>query len=152
MKFDFDAALAKIESTNSSEDCDQYMKAGKRYGFEEIYSAALRRKIRLSGVDSTDPLELAVEEAVTAREHLLYLKHGKKQKASYTRRMIDGGKPAKQTIIDWVMSTAPTAGFTDFVEAGIVEFAAENIAVRFADRFPDEVVEAAKARLQKYGQ
>jgi hypothetical protein len=144
-------ALQRIANSESVADLTTMEGHARKQGIKIVVDAAVKRKLKLAGKDISDPLEAELEEAVAAREHLLFLKHGKAQQASYTRRMMAGSKSAKAIITDWVMDTKPTTGFRDFVEAGIAEFAAENIAIRHAALFPPEVVAAAKRRLADFG-
>ena len=144
-------ALARIEALDDATGLSAMEENARRKGIKEVADAALRKRLRLAGRDISDPLERELEEAVAAREHLLFLKHGRAQRASYTRRMMAGSKSAREIITDWILDTKPTAGFRDFVEAGIAEFAAENIALRHAASFTPEVVEAAKRRLAEFG-
>jgi hypothetical protein len=143
-------ALVVIENTDDLKKLDNLENNARKKGVSEIVQAAVHKKLKLAGRDYSDPLERELQEAVAAREHLLYLKHGRSQPASYTRRMIKNGKPVKNIIIDWIMDNEPTTGFKDFVESGIAQFAAENIAIRHFSHFPETVVEKAKQRLIKY--
>jgi hypothetical protein len=145
-----DKALAIIEVTDDLGKLDNLENNARKRGISEIVDAVVYKKLKLAGRDYLDPLERELQEAVAAREHLLHLKHGRAQPASYTRRMIKNGKPVKDIIIDWIMDNEPTTGFKDFVEAGIAQFAAENIAIRHSSQFPVAVVEKAKQRLIKY--
>lgn len=147
-----DAALLLVEKTTDARALDQIAVNADKQGYREVAQAAVKKKLQLAGRDHADPLERELEQAVAAREHLLFLKHGKAQQASYTRRMMKTGKPVREIITDWVMDGNPTSGFRDFVEAGIPEFAAENIAIRHPDEFPKHVVEAARRRLREFGQ
>lgn len=118
----------------------------ERLGRLDIAEACKRRIYQLSGSSEMEPVERRLWQAVTAYEETLREKHGRAQKASYTRRKIRDKGPT-QTLIDWAIADRVTPGFEALVKVGMAEFTGEYVVVEFADQFSDEVVEAAKQKL-----
>lgn len=110
----------------------------------------LRRMYELGGGDHEDPVEKRLWQAVTAYEETLRRKHGKAQRASYTRRKIEAKGPIV-TLSDWALDKKVTPGFEALIAAGMAEFTGEYVVVEHAERFEPNVVEAARKRLQDHG-
>lgn len=127
-------------------DVRQLLMNAERLGAPDLARACQRRLYELGGRDVEDPIERRLWQAVAAYEETLHRKHGKPQKASYTRRKI-AAKGAIATLSDWALDTKVTPGFEALMEGGMPEFTGEYVVVEFADHFPPNVVEAAKARL-----
>ncbi len=122
----------------------------ERLGRPDIADACRRRIFVLGGSDEMLPVERRLWQAVAAYEQTLFEKHGKAQKASYTRRKIKE-KGAVQTLSDWAESPKVTPGFKALVDAGMAEFTGEYVVVEFADQFSDEAVAAARKKLVQAG-
>lgn len=56
-----------------------------------------------------------------------------------------------ETLKDWAMEPDVTPGFKALVAANAARFTGEYVVVEYADRFPPEVVQAAKEKLLAYG-
>lgn len=112
----------------------------------DIVKACQRRIFELAGENVGDPLEKRLWQMVAAYEEILFQKHGKAQQASYTRRKIKN-KGVIATLTDWAKSPKLTPGFEALVANGLAEFTGEYVVIQFADRFPSEVVDAARAKL-----
>ncbi len=52
-----------------------------------------------------------------------------------------------QCLIDWALGS-PTEGFKLLIEKGLPELTAEYLVVKYAKRFPEEAVQAARERLR----
>lgn len=128
----------------------QLMVNAEARGVPEMVKACQRRLYELGGVNYDDPVERRLWQAVTAYEETLHRKHGKAQKASYTRRKI-AAKGAIATLTDWALDTDVTPGFQALVDGGMAEFTGEYVVVEFADRFDPHVVAAAAKRLSAHG-
>jgi hypothetical protein len=99
--------------------------------------------------DPDDPLVRDFYETLAAYEQLLTEKNGRTQPAMRTRQKI-ANKGVHQSLIEWTKNKAETNGFKLLVEAGLPEFTGEYLVVRYADRFPAEVVALARERLELY--
>lgn len=117
---------------------------------EDIATSCRIRIYELSGIDHEDPVERRLWQAVSAYEETLREKHGRKQQASYTRRKI-ASKGALKTLIDWAMDPEVTPGFEALVAADAARFTGEYVVVEYADKFPPQAVEAARAKLLAHG-
>ncbi|AQZ51890.1 hypothetical protein [Martelella mediterranea] len=121
-----------------------------RLGRDDVAQACSRRLYELAGIDQVNPIEKRLWQAVGAYEETLRKKHGRQQKASYTRRKI-AAKGAIQTLTDWALDPAVTPGFEALVNSGAAEFTGEYVVLEFANSFPEEAVEAARRKLVAYG-
>jgi len=119
----------------------------------DVKTAALRRYIGLAGLNFSDPLDQDFQRFLDAYELQLAAKHGRRQPAGYTRRMLNEGKTVVAILTDWALVPLDetTAGFATLIEAGLAEFLGEAIVLRHASRFEPHVVEAARRRLAHYG-
>ena len=132
-----------------AKDVRTLMMNAERLNAPELARACQRRLYELAGIDVDDPIERRLWQAVAAYEETLHRKHGKARRASYTRRKI-ATKGAIATLTDWAMDTKVTPGFEALMEDGLAEFTGEYVVVEYADHFPPEAVEAAKARLAEH--
>ena len=135
---------------NDVESVRRLLANAQRLKREDVANACRVRIYELSGIDHDDPVERRLWQAVAAYEETLREKHGRKQKASYTRRKI-AAKGALQTLTDWAMEPNVTPGFEALVAAGAARFTGEYVVVEYADRFPPEAVAAARAKLLTHG-
>jgi len=67
-----------------------------------------------------------------------------------TRQKI-ANKGVLQSLVEWTKGKTETNGFKLLVEAGMPEFTGEHLVARYVDRFPDDVVALARARLSEHG-
>lgn len=128
----------------------QLMKNAERLGRDEIAHACKQRIFQLSGGMSDDILDVRLQQAVAAYEETLLEKHGRRQKASYTRRKM-GRVSSTQVLADWANDASETPGFKALVENGLAEFTAEYIVAEYPDRFDPATVANAVAKLAKHG-
>lgn len=135
---------------NDVEAIRRLLANAQRLKREDISAACKVRIYELSGSDHKDLVERRLWQAVSAYEETLREKHGRKQKASYTRRKI-ASKGALQTLTDWALDPNVTPGFEALVAAGAARFTGEFVVVENAERFSEEAVKAARAKLLAYG-
>ncbi|MGH6926363.1 MAG: hypothetical protein ACRED5_21760, partial [Propylenella sp.] len=55
------------------------------------------------------------------------------------------------TLVDWAVKSAETPGFTALLDAGMHKLTGEYLVLKYSDRFPKEVVAAARQRLASHG-
>ncbi len=133
-------------------ECRTVMKRAKEQGKDDVYAAVFRRQCALVGHendDPTDPLIRDFHETLAAYEQLLSEKNGRNQPAGRTRQKI-ANKGVHQSLIEWTRGKIETNGFKLLVEAGLPEFTGEYLVVRYANRFPEDVVALARERLQRH--
>jgi hypothetical protein len=121
-----------------------------RLSRDDVARDCRRRIFELAGVNTQDPIEARLWQAVAAYEELLREKHGRQQRASYTRRKIEQ-KGAVQTLTDWAIDPKVTPGFEALVKNGLAEFTGEYVVLEYEDRFPAQAVEAARKKLGAHG-
>jgi hypothetical protein len=139
------------KALQTPQQCQIVMKRALDQGDRDLYAAVFRRYCKLVGGehdDPSDPLVRATHEAIAAYEQVLYEKHGRRVRASRTLRKIKN-KGVYQSLIEWSQLHGNRPGFQALIEAGLSELTAEAIVVRFADRFPIDVVESCRETLRK---
>lgn len=142
-----------ISKLKTPEECRTVMERAKGRGMAEVYESVFKRYCELSASAADDPndkLVLEFEKVLAAYEQLLTEKNGRTTKASRTRQKM-ARHGTVQCLIDWALADNETEGFKLLVSAGLEEFTAEHLVVKFADRFSNEVVTAAKRRLSEHG-
>jgi hypothetical protein len=143
----YDVAVLKTVA-----ECRTVMERAKEKGQKEVYTAVFGRMCELVGNekdDPTDPLIKDFYETLAAYEQLLSEKNGRNQPAGRTRQKI-ANKGVHQSLIEWTRAKVETNGFNLLVAAGLAEFTGEYLVVRYAERFPEDVVALAKKRLAQH--
>jgi hypothetical protein len=128
------------------------MQRARERNLPEVYDAVFRRLCQLVGSDNDDPSDPLVKdfyETLAAYEQLLTEKNGKTTSASRTRQKI-ANKGVYQSLIEWTRGKAETNGFKLLVEAGLPEYTGEYLVVRYAERFPADIVDLARDRLASH--
>ena len=114
----------------------------------ELFKKCRRRIFELAGEDGHSEIEKSLFQVLAAYEEILLEKHGKAYKTNYTKRKIRE-KGVIKTLTDWALDPKLTPGFEALVSQGLEDFTEEKIVIDFADEFPVEVVNAAKAKFYK---
>jgi len=134
-------------------ECRIVMARAKNKGLNDVYTAAFRRHCQLVGNANDDPADCLVRdfyETLCAYEQLLTEKNGKTTSASRTRQKI-ANKGIPQSLIEWTRGKVETNGFNLLIDAGLPEYTGEYLVMKYADRFPEDVVALARTRLVKHG-
>lgn len=115
-----------------------------------LYGTAFRRLCALTNRNPDDPLEAEFDACVAALEQVYLEESGRRKRASRItgKRSRDG---AVETFRYLAMKREPSDGFRHLVVHQLAEFTAEHVVLRYPSRFPDEAVEAARARLIEFG-
>jgi hypothetical protein len=140
----YDVSVLKTPS-----ECRTVMARAKAKGLDDFYQEVFRRYCDLVGNQHDDPSAPLVRdfyETLAAYEQLLTEKNGSTTAASRTRQKI-ANKGVHQPLIEWTRGKTETNGFLLLVGKGLPEYTGEYLVVRYRDRFPEDVVELAKARL-----
>jgi len=106
----------------------------------------------LAGNENDDPDDPLVREffvTLAAYEQLLTEKNEKTTVAARTRQKIKN-KGVHQSLIEWTRQKAETSGFRWLTEKGLPDHTAEYIVMKYANRFPEDVVALARARLVEH--
>lgn len=116
----------------------------------EVYRAAAVELFRRRGSDYTDPVVAGCWGAIALLDRCRYEKTGKRLKARYSLRSIqNNGEIAFMT--DCARGRTQGTGFVLLVEAGLGTCTVEYIVATNPDRFPQDAVAAARARLIAHG-
>jgi hypothetical protein len=141
-----------ISKLKSPEECRIVMERAKARGLADVYRDVFQRYCALLGnqhSDPSDPLVGDFYETLAAYEQLLTEKNGRKTIASRTRQKI-ANKGVYQSIVEWTRGKVETNGFNLLVKNGLPEYTGEYLVMKYAARFPQDVVELAKDRLRKH--
>lgn len=118
--------------------------AGKA-GDPEVQRAARLQLYAVSPSEAPGTLEHDVWQSIFALEDALSEENGKTTRLSRTRQKI-GRDGEHKTVSDLILGK-PSAGFAMLVERKMVERTFEEVALRFADSFCEEVLTAAREPL-----
>ena len=142
-----------VSKLRTPDDCRTVMQRARDRDLSDVYNAAFKRFCELNGNandDPSDPLVRDFYETLAAYEQLLTEKNGRTTAASRTRQKIDN-KGVHQSLIEWTRGKAETNGFKLLVEKGLPEYTGEYLVLRYANRFPEDVVALARSRLAAHG-
>ena len=131
-------------------DLSKLMVNAKRLGHDDVYNQAFRRRCELEGVDISDPLHARFWEVLAAYEGLLEEKHGRRQPAGRTRQKV-ARAGVEKCLIDWALDKKESDAFQMLSDRGMLELTGEYVVTQFPERFDESVVNAARARLERYG-
>jgi hypothetical protein len=141
-----------VNKLKSLTECRTVMHRGRKQGHSEVYDAVFRRMCELVGSENDDPNDPLVRdffETLAAYEQLLSEKNERNTPAGRTRQKITN-KGVHQSLIEWTRGSTETEGFKLLVDAGMPEYTAEYLVVRYTDRFPADVVALAGDRLMAH--
>ena len=140
-----------ISALTDKKELTSLMANAKRLGHEAVYREAFRRRCEIEGQNVDDPLHARFMEVLAAYEGLLEEKHGRRQPAGRTRqKMAKSG--IEQCLIDWAVDAKESDAFQLLSDRGMLELTGEYVVTQFPERFESNVVEAARARLERFGQ
>lgn len=141
-----------VSKLKTIEECRTVMERAKKQGKTDIYKIVFHRLCQLHGTLNEDPDDSLIKEfweTLGAYEQLLSEKNGRNTSASRTRQKIKN-KGVIQSLIDWTKSKSETPGFIQLINEGMPQYTGEYIVVKYASRFPPDVVQSAKARLDQH--
>jgi hypothetical protein len=142
-----------VSKLKTPDDCRTVMQRARDRDLPGVYNAAFKRFCELIGNandDPSDPLVRDFYKTLAAYEQLLTEKNGRTTAASRTRQKIDN-KGVHQSLIEWTRGKAETNGFKLLIEKGLPEYTGEYLVLRYANRFPEDVVALARSRLAAHG-
>jgi hypothetical protein len=141
----------RVLRLKTPQECELFAANAVERGRVDLAFQARRRGIELRGAEfsAKDNVERECIEAVLAYEETLYLKHGKRIKASRTRQVIEN-KGIIQAVDDIVCHETPTVGFEALEKAGLLDCAFEAVVLRQRKRFSAKAVRNAEERLKEH--
>jgi hypothetical protein len=143
----YDAAKLKTVA-----ECRTVLDRARARQLDDVYSAVFRRMCQLVGHENDDPDDPLVRdfyETLAAYEQLLTEKNGRNTPATRTRQKL-ANKGVHLSLVEWTRGKIEINGFTLLVDAGMPEYTGEYLVARYADRFPPDVVQLARERLESH--
>lgn len=126
----------------------------ERNGAEDVAEAARRRLIELEAslnVDSSnEPLALDFWKSIIALEFVLSGERGKTIRLSRTRQKISR-VGVQKTLSDLALQPTPSEGYFLLRDRDMLDLSAEAVILRFPNHFEENVLQAARARLETNG-
>jgi hypothetical protein len=135
-----------VSDYTDAEALRNLMANAKRLNRDDIWREAFLRLCSLEGGDQDDPLHRDFYATLAAYEELLTEKNGRTTRANRTRQKLRN-KGVIQCLEDWATAPAGTDGFNLLINLGMVELTGEYLVMKYPDRFSQEAVRAASARM-----
>ena len=137
----------------SPEDCVTFARNAIDRGHPDLAAQARQRAVQLRAATAgaSSQAEKECLEAIFAYEETLFIKHGKRVKASRTWQAIDN-KSILQAVDDMVSKEHATVGYDALVKAGLHEFAFEAVVLRHPKLFSDAAKQNAARRMADWKQ
>ena len=140
-------AVARLKTV---EECEQF--SANMASNIKLVQAATRRKIEieLGSHDNVSDVERDVWAVLYSYEEVLFIKHGKRLKAAYTRRAIEnhGALGAVEIIV--CGRSGDDVGFSRLVAAGLPDMTFEAVVLRHPQHFSAQAIEQAEAKLKSW--
>jgi hypothetical protein len=137
-------AVARLKTV---EECDQFV--ANVASNPKLVQAATKRsiEIQLASLTNVSQVVRDVWEVLYAYEEVLFIKHGKRLKAAYTRRAIEnhGAIGAVERIVS--QRSDDDDGFARLVAAGLPGMTFEAVVLRHAEHFSEQAIAQARAKL-----
>lgn len=142
-------ALERIAVCTDAGDLRRIATNARRCGNDRVHDAALRRLYAVLPSAEPGTLEYDVWQSIHALEGELSRERGKTVRLGRTRPKIARDGEVK-TVADLVRG-APSDGFQMLAERNMLDLSFEAVALRHAERFDGDVLEAAARRLREHG-
>ena len=141
----------RVKNLKTPKDCEVFARNAIDKGRQDLAADARRRavELRAAAYGSASDAERECLEAIYAYEEILFLKHGKRVRASRTWQMIKrrGIIAAIEQAVD---RPDGTAGFTALKEVGLDNFAFEAVILRHSSLFSESAVDRSRQRMVKF--
>lgn len=142
-------AIELVNSLNDPEKLRSMAKNAHRLGDRDVFIAAKRRLFEILPAEEPGTLEHDVWRSINALEDALGDERGKTIRLARTRQKIQRSDEVS-TVRDLVLKEA-SDGFRMLLEREMLDLSFEAVALRHPDRFSDQVLEAARIRLEEVG-
>lgn len=142
--------LALIVDCEDPEKLQGWIDNARKHGNKAIEVAAFRRRIEILPKEKPGTVQHDLWRTIHAFEHVLSEERGRTTRLGRTRQKV-ARVGEIETLRDWAIGAKSTAGFDMLIERGMPELTGEAIVLRHAQQFDDEVVEAARKRLEVAG-
>lgn len=140
-----------IETCSDIAKLQNWISNAEREGATDVADAARRRVIEveaLKNVDqSSDPLVLDFWKSISALEFALTVERGKTIRLSRTRQKI-ARVGVQKTLADLTLQPSPSEGYFLLLDRDMLDLTAEAVVLRFPEKFEEDVLQAARKRLE----
>ncbi|KZL15712.1 hypothetical protein [Pseudovibrio sp. Ad37] len=142
-----------ISLCSDAEKLKNWITNAERNGAEGVAEAARRRLIEIvAGTNddsSSDPLHLDFWKSIIALEFVLSGERGKTIRLSRTRQKISR-VGVQKTLTDLTLKPTPSEGYYLLRDRNMLDLSAEAVVLRFPSHFEEEVLQAARTRLETH--
>ena len=140
----------EIPSLDAPEKYEQYALNVEGHAPEKTQEARRRAvKLRATRDGAKTDVERECLEAIYAYEWTLFKKHGKRQRASYTWRMV-GERGIIPAVEHAVTRQRETAGYRGLQAEGMLDMAFEAVVLRHKEMFSADAVKKSEERLAQW--
>jgi hypothetical protein len=143
-------ALERIVQMTDTDKLRTLMHNARKQGSSEVERAAFARLCEVQPSASPGSLEHDVWASIFALEEMLRDERGRTTLLSRTRQKIAKDGEAK-TCADLINAAKPSDGFQMLIDRQHPALLFEAVALRHPDRFPQDVLDAARRRLSDNG-
>ena len=141
----------RVKNLKTPKDCEVFARNAVDKGRPDLADDARRRSVELraAAYGATSDAERECLEAIYAYEEILFVKHGKRTRASRTWQMIKrrGIIAAIEQAVD---RPDGTAGFTALKEVGLDNYAFEAVILRHPSLFSESAVDRSRQRMAQF--
>jgi hypothetical protein len=142
--------LNLIENCHDPDKLRSWIRNAREKGETAIAEAAFRRLVAILPQEKPGSIEHDLWQTIHAFELILSDERGKTTRLARTRQKV-ARVGEIQTLKDWALSSKSTEGFQMLLDRGMPELTGEAVVLRHPDSFEEEVVAAAKRRLEDAG-
>ena len=144
----FDPRVLRLQTP---EDCETFAGNAIARNLPDLAVQARQRAVQLRAAAGGAKSEVEREclQAVFAYEETLFLKHGKRVKASRTWQAFEA-KGVLKAVDDLVSLDRPTVGYQSLKKAGLQQFAFEAVVLKHPKLFSKQAREQSARRLEEW--
>ena len=111
----------------------------------KVIEAEKEKLYRLEGIDLHNPLERTFVDCLHSYENVIFLRNGKRNRATYVRR--SWAKYGIKETIERLVMRASTKGFDTLQEENSMEHSFEMLVVRYHKYFDPNLVSKALSKI-----
>jgi hypothetical protein len=142
---------SRVLRLQTPDDCETFAANALARNAPELALQARQRAVQLraASAGARSDAERDCLQAVFAYEETLYIKHGKRVKASRTWQAFKS-KGILKAVDDLVSLDRPTVGYESLQRAGLQQFAFEAVVLKYPDLFSEQAREQSSRRLAEW--
>jgi hypothetical protein len=141
----------RVLRLQTPDDCETFAANALARNLPELAVQARQRAVQLraASAGAASDAERECLQAVFAYEETLYIKHGKRVKASRTWQAFEN-KGILKAVDDLVSLDRPTVGYESLQKAGLQQFAFEAVVLKYPKLFSSKAREQSSRRLAEW--